>query len=126
MGELFAAVKALKLNRAPGLDKVPAEFWKPIITPGSLAIQWALGFCNLCWEKKEVPEAWHKAQVAMLFKKGDPGECDNYRPISLLTVGYKLFAIILLNRLREAGAEKRLGHDKLDVAEVEEQRMRCS
>ena len=106
--ELFAAAKMLKRKRAPGLDSVPAEFWKAILTPGSCAVAWALRFCNLCWDQKKVPRAWHEAKVAMLFKKGDPSECDNYRPISLLSIGYKLFALILLNRLREAGAEDRL------------------
>ena len=32
----------------------------------------------------------------------------NYRPISLLAVSYKMFAAMLLSRLREAGAENRI------------------
>ena len=44
----------------------------------------------------------------MIFKKGDPSICDNYKPISLLSIGYKMFAIILLNRLRDVSAEDRL------------------
>ena len=43
-----------------------------------------------------------------MFKKGDPSDCNKYRLISLLVVGYNLFANILLSRLREAGAEERL------------------
>ena len=39
----------------------------------------------------------------MLFKKGDPAECENYRPISISSIGYKLFAAILLQRLKQAG-----------------------
>ena len=50
--EVFTAVKALKAKRAPGLDQVPAEFWKAIVQPGSLALQWAIDFCNLCWQQK--------------------------------------------------------------------------
>lgn len=44
----------------------------------------------------------------MLYKSGDPSVPDNYRPVSLLQVGYKLFSMILLDRLREAGAEERI------------------
>jgi len=44
----------------------------------------------------------------MIFKKRDPSDCDNYRFISLLAIEHKLFAIILLNRLRNVGAENRL------------------
>jgi hypothetical protein len=46
--------------------------------------------------------------VTAIFKKGDTASCENYRPISLLAIGYKLFAIILLQRLKLAGAEMRI------------------
>ena len=65
-------------------------------------------FCNSCWEQKKVPDDWHEARVTMIFKKDDPANCENYKPISLLCIAYKLFANILLDRLRAAGAEKRL------------------
>ena len=31
--------------------------------------------------------------------------CDNYRPLSLVCVTYKLFAAVVLKRLQRAGAE---------------------
>ena len=37
IAEVIAAAKMLKPNRACGLDDVPAEFWKTIVTEGSPA-----------------------------------------------------------------------------------------
>ena len=71
---------------------------------------WILDFCNRLWFGAEVPCDWHVSRVAALFKKGDLGDCGNYRPISLICVGYKLFAHVLLHRLKAAGAENRIWH----------------
>ena len=43
-----------------------------------------------------------------IHKKGLVEDCNNYRPISLICVAYKLFAALLLRRLQSAGAERRL------------------
>ena len=63
---------------------------------------------NECWNQKTIPNSWHKANVVSIFKKGDSALLKKYRPISLLQVTYKLFASILLQRLKNAGAEQRL------------------
>jgi len=65
-------------------------------------------FLNLCWESKGVPAEWHEAFVTVIYKKGAIDQCENYRPISLLNIGYKTFAALMLARLVEAGAEERL------------------
>ena len=106
--EVRRAAKRLKNNRACGLDNVPAEFWKALFCTAGPAATWATEFCKLCWEGKAVPESWHMSRVMAIFKKGDPAQCENYRPISLSTVGYKLFATVLLQRLKDAGAEGRI------------------
>ena len=41
----------------------------------------------------------------MIYKKGDPGFCDNYRPICLLSIADKVFASMLKQRLLDAGIE---------------------
>ena len=46
--------------------------------------------------------------MACLFKKGDDSLCSNFPPISLLSVGYKVFAALLLGRLMNSGVEQRL------------------
>ena len=55
-----------------------------------------------------MPDKWHCSTVTSIFKKGDPADCTNYRPISLLHIGYKLFAQILLARLQRAGVDNYL------------------
>ena len=55
-----------------------------------------------------MPQTWHEALVTAIFKKGDVASCENYRPISLLPIGYKLYAAVLLSRLKAAGAEARI------------------
>jgi hypothetical protein len=62
----------------------------------------------MCWERKKVPHFWKTARVAAIYKKKDPALPENYRPISLLAVGYKIYAAALLARLKAAGAEERV------------------
>ena len=106
--EVLKAAKTLKRNRARGMDDIPAEYWKAVLVENSESARWVVDFCNACWQQRAAPDIWHKARVATIFKSGDPADCNNDRPISLLTIGYKLFAQVLLNRLKEAGAEDRI------------------
>ena len=87
---------------------MPAEFWKTICVQDSLCCRWAVCLCNKVWCSGHVPDDWHEAVVSAIFKKGDPASCENYRPISLLAIGYNLFATILLRRLKPAGADARI------------------
>ena len=48
---------------------------------------------------------WKTSSVSLIFKKGDPADCDNYRPISLITVAEKLFASMIKQRMIDAGAD---------------------
>ena len=109
MEELLQATKKLKRNKVSGIDEVPAEFWKIILADHAHpASSWILDFLNSLWSQRDIPDDWHLSRVTALFKKGDLGDCGNYRPISLICVGYKLFASILLQRLETAGAEDRI------------------
>ena len=107
--ELQCAGRKLKTKKACGIDELPSELWKVILEDSSHPIfAWMLNFMTSLWEGRKVPEEWHLSRVIALFKKGDLGECSNYRPISLINVGYKLYAHILLNRLNDAGAENKI------------------
>ena len=107
--ELHIALRALKRNRCSGDDNIPAEFWQVCLDSQQLS-DYMLRFCNDIWMSAHVPKDWHRSRVACLFKKGDPACPDNYRPISLLQVCYRLFSSMILKRLKLAGVEEKLWH----------------
>ena len=51
------------------------------------------------WNNEQIPEEWTEGIVSAIYKKGDQRLCNNYRPITLLNIVYKIFAILLHNRL---------------------------
>ncbi|KAE9413144.1 hypothetical protein Angca_005384 [Angiostrongylus cantonensis] len=46
-----------------------------------------------------VPTEWKTGKTVLLFKNGNLHDIGNYRPIYLLSVVYKLFTRVLLNRI---------------------------
>ena len=57
-------------------------------------------FCR-CWNERTMPTAFDMARIVAVYKgKGDTGDADNYRPIALLQVCYKLYETIILDRLK--------------------------
>ena len=98
--EVRVAVDKLKKERerASGPDEVPAEFWHAVADT-SEGLDSLTELCNHCGVDEKMPEDWHTANVTAIYKKGGIEDCDNYRPISLICVAYKLFASMLLARL---------------------------
>eukprot|EP00973_Karenia_brevis_P060491 8413299-Karenia_brevis.AAC.1 len=45
------------------------------------------------------PDEWHESTLKILFKGGDAREAKNYRPICVLPLLYKVFALMLYQRL---------------------------
>ena len=114
--EVVAAAKLLKMKpeKTGGLDELPPEFWKSICREDSPACKWAVELCNRAWIHTDAPHSWHEALVCAASRKVDVAMCENYRPISLLPIGYKLFASILLKRMVDAGTENRIWHAPLE------------
>lgn len=54
---------------------------------------------NFCIDRKMFPRTWKEAYVTAVFKKGDPAQINNYRPISLLNVLGKVFEKILFQQI---------------------------
>ncbi|GBP46930.1 Probable RNA-directed DNA polymerase from transposon X-element [Eumeta japonica] len=83
-------------QKSPGPDNITNEILK--IGAPLLLSHRTLVF-NLSLKTEEVPKQWCNSNIVLLYKKGDPLDIGNYRPISLLPSIYKLFTTILLSRI---------------------------
>ena len=55
----------------------------------------------MIWNNKQLPQQQNEGIICPVYKKGDRLNCNNYRPIPLLNIAYKIFAILLNKRLIE-------------------------
>uniref|UniRef100_A0ABD2WJG2 Reverse transcriptase domain-containing protein n=1 Tax=Trichogramma kaykai TaxID=54128 RepID=A0ABD2WJG2_9HYME len=53
------------------------------------------------WRTEGVPSCWSESNTILLYKKGDPDDIGNWRPISLADTVPKLFAAVLADRVKE-------------------------
>lgn len=84
--------KAIDLNKAYGCDEIGPR----LLHNGARAlIPVYFKLFRLIVEYKKYPSLWKKSNTVGLFKKGDRHLPSNYRPISLLCLGGKLFEKIL-------------------------------
>ncbi|XP_062532870.1 uncharacterized protein LOC134201645 [Bombyx mori] len=66
------------------------------------------------WEEERVPDSFKVSRITALYKnRGDRSDCDSYRGISLLSAPGKVFARVLLNRLKDL-SEKILPETQFD------------
>ena len=96
--ELSAALQSMGKSRACGSDGITVAMLKstfPVIGPHLLRV------INSSITKSEVPLQWKSATVIPLYKKGDRGDPNNYRPISILPVVAKLCERIVCSQLTE-------------------------
>jgi hypothetical protein len=106
--ELRKAITGLKSGKAVQENDIPIEFFKALASSPGSCLDGFLDLCNDCLIDHAVPKSWLHARVAMIFKKGDPALCENYRPICVLSIAYKILASMLKQRLLDAGVEQRL------------------
>ena len=82
-------------NTAPGADRCEYAHLKRVDPGGKIL---AVIF-NCCQRQKDVPAAWKQATTVLIYKKGDDADVSNFRPISLMSVIYKLFMGVMAKRL---------------------------
>ena len=108
-------------KKSMGMDGVPPHTiqWLPE------NVQWIL-YRRICevWNQGQMPTQWTDTRISLLYKKGDPRDASNYRPIAISTCMYQITAKLILRRtkkpltevLSEHQAGRRRGHTTLSQA----------
>ena len=94
--ECEKALLKMKGNKSPGLDGLSIEFYKTFWPElGDLIVE----SFNEAFQDQLLVNSRNVSILSLIFKKGDPSDIKNYRPISLTNTDYKLLAHVLANRL---------------------------
>ena len=96
--ELLKALQEAKLNKAPGPDGIPVEFYQEFWLELKDDL---LEVLNNNYENGEMTESQKRAILRLLFKKENRKLLKNWRPISLLNSDYKLAAKVIAKRLQK-------------------------
>ena len=95
--DIDCALKLVKSGTAPGYDNIHPEFLTHL---GPRARTWMSHFFTRVIEENQIPKIWRSAKVIAIEKPGkDPKLAASYRPISLLSVCYKLLERLVLQRI---------------------------
>ena len=103
--EICPVINKLKENKAAGTDNIPGKLIKH---GGRTLKQKIYKLIQNIWNNETLPAQWNEGTVCPIYKKGDRLDCNNYRPITLLNVTNKMFAILLNKRLNDI-VENKLG-----------------
>ena len=101
--EIFKAVKTLKKGKAAGPDGIPPEALK---ADARTTTEILYPLLKKIWNEKKIPTEWKKGHMIKLPKKGDLGQCKNWRGIMLLSIPSKVMTRIILERLKYAIDDK--------------------
>ena len=96
--EIKMAIKSTKRGKTAGEDGISIDLIKDA---GEIASVKLANLFTKCVREGKIPKAWKNAIIILIHKKGDTKDLKNYRPISLLSVIYKLFTKVITNRITE-------------------------
>ncbi|CAM2116774.1 unnamed protein product [Caretta caretta] len=89
LAEFSEALRRMPTNKSPGMDGLTVEFYRAFcdILGPDLATVWAESL-----QGGVLPLSCRRAVFALLPKKGDRRDLRNWRPVSLLSMDYKIVA----------------------------------
>ena len=96
--EILSAIKLLKAGKAPGPDGIPPEALKADSKTTAAALH---RLFTQIWEKEDIPKDWKMGHLVKIPKKGDLGNCNNWRGITLLSIASKVLTRVILERMKK-------------------------
>ena len=94
--EIIKIIKNLNSNKSLGPNSTPVHILKENI---EILAKPLLHIINVSFSEGIFPESLKTARVTPIYKKNDPQQSSNYRPISVLSVFSKLFEKCIYSRL---------------------------
>lgn len=94
--EIEAAIRKLKVDKAMGLDGVPAEALK---AGGQTVIKAMKAVIDDIWRTGNWPDQWVVSELVTLPKVPGTQDCSKYRTVSLISHASKILLEILRKRL---------------------------
>lgn len=97
MKECEEALSCMKMDKSPGSDGLTVEFYKAFWNKIGNTVLRAL---NSCYSRGELSTSQRKGIISLIYKKNDPLNLRNWRPITLLNTDYKIAAHALASRIK--------------------------
>lgn len=94
--EVRRMIKKLKKKKAAGIDGIPNEAW---MYGGEKLEKTVWEMCNRAWKGEEIPASWREGVIVPIRKKGKGSKVEDYRGITLMSTAYKIYAMILAEKL---------------------------
>ena len=94
--EIDEAINTMKVNKAEGVDGIPADFWKVL---GEKGMRELVKLCHTIYNNGEWPDEFSKTVVVPLPKKEGAVKCSDFRTISLIPHASKIMLRILTQRI---------------------------
>jgi hypothetical protein len=92
-----------EIEEAPGRDGIQNESW---IYGTEREVDRLLEIMNGVWKGEGFPQEWKEGIICPIYKKGEKDTASNYRGITLLNTAYKVYAMIVEERLMKEMNER--------------------
>ena len=114
--EVRYAIRKTNTDKAPGLDGIPIELWKSLDDQFMSDKSNPKRKCNIIWCLTKVFQdvkangidqdaKLNEGCISPIYKKKDPDNIANYRPITLLNTDYKIYTKAISLRLADAAPD---------------------